>query len=84
MGVFKIGTSEGVQGGTNVQKRIDGEGEGGGAEVFGEFLNITGIGEVILEHMSVKGNGHGVDTVAQKSVPMFACFSLKSITPNRI
>ena len=23
-------------------------------------------------------------TVAQKSVPMFACFSLKSITPNRI
>ena len=26
----------------------------------------------------------GKDTVAQKSVPMFACFSLKSITPNRI
>ena len=23
-------------------------------------------------------------TVAQKSVPMFACFSLKLITPNRI
>ena len=27
---------------------------------------------------------HGTIIVAQKSVPMFACFSLKSITPNRI
>ena len=61
VGVFKIGASEGVQGGTNVQERIDGEGESGGAKVFGEFLNITGIGEVIPEHVGVKGNGHGVD-----------------------
>ena len=34
--------------------------------------------------MVVLGKGEGEDTVAQKSVPMFACFSLKSITPNRI
>ena len=61
VGVFKIGASEGVQGGTNVQERVDGEGESRGAEVFGEFLNITSIGEVILERVGVKGNGYGVD-----------------------
>ena len=27
---------------------------------------------------------HLTNTVAQTTVPMFACFSLKSITPNRI
>ena len=29
-------------------------------------------------------HGEKISTVAQKSVPIFACFPLKSITPNRI
>ena len=43
-------------------------------------------GEVIFEtDQLVQVYDNSLDiTVAQKSVPMFACFSLKSITPNRI
>ena len=34
--------------------------------------------------LQAKLESHMYSTVAQKSVPMFACFSLKLITPNRI
>ena len=62
MGILKICTPESVKGGTNVEKGVDGEGECGGAEIIGEFLDILGVGEVITEGVGVKGNGHGVNS----------------------
>ena len=35
-------------------------------------------------YLSISSKNSSIPTVAQKSVPMFACFSLKSITPNCI
>ena len=61
MGVFQVGTSKGVEGGTNVKERINGEGECGGVKVVGEFLNVLRVGEVITEGVGVKGNSHGVN-----------------------
>ena len=61
VGVFQVGTSEGVKGGTNVKERVNREGECGGAEVVGEFFNILGVREVVAESMGVEGYSHGMN-----------------------
>ena len=61
MGVFQVGTSKGVEGGTNVEEGVDGESECGGAEVIRKFFNILGVRKVVAEGMGVEGYIHGVN-----------------------
>ena len=61
MGVLQVGTSKGVEGGTNVKEGVNGESERGGAEVIGKFFNILGVRKVVAEGMDVEGYSHGVN-----------------------
>ena len=53
MGIFKIGMSEGIERGTNVKKRVDGQGKCRGAEMVGEFFNVMGVRKVVTEWIGV-------------------------------
>ena len=53
VGVLKICVPESVKRGTNVEERVDGKGECGGAEIVREFFNVIGVWEVVTEGMGV-------------------------------
>ena len=57
MGVLQVGTSKGVEGGTNVKEGVNGESERGGAEVIGKSFNILGVRKVVAEGMDVEEIG---------------------------
>ena len=61
MGVFQIGASEGVEGGANVKEGVDGQGECGGAKIFGKLFNVLGVGEIVAEGVGVEGYSHGMN-----------------------
>ena len=61
VGILKICSSKSVEGGANVEERINGEGECGRAEVVGELVNVLGVREVVAESVGIEGNSHGVN-----------------------
>ena len=61
MRILKICSLKSVEGGADVEERINGEGEGRGAEVVGELFNVLGVGEVVVESVGIEGNSHGVN-----------------------
>ena len=61
MGILKICSSKSIEGGADVEERVNGEGECGRAEVVGELFNVLGVGEVVAESVGVEGNSHRVN-----------------------
>ena len=59
--VLKVSTPEGIEGGTNVEEGVDGQGECRGAEVIRKLFNVLGIREVVAEGVGVKGYSYRVN-----------------------